>query len=194
MSDDQNQAQPTDGRRRGLNWQRIGAVAGGAVALLVAVGAWVVPEPLDLVCDLTGHRPPGCNDVPGDYLGEWTGTETCHFACVRSEYQLTLTIRRGQVDAPVVTSRSSAGESALCESSWVLKRAGDDALELYVEHSRFVGAKDHPGEPVGCPSDLTVWLHRTEQSALKVEIRSGSDDGLWVPPGTLLFTATLQKQ
>ncbi|MGK5740268.1 hypothetical protein [Micromonospora sp. URMC 103] len=197
MPDNRDPASRTDDRSR-PTWQRVVAVTGTVVALLVAIGAWLLPEPGSWVCDVTRDRAVGCNDVPNDFLGRWTGAETCHsmavFTCHQQEYALTLTISRGQTGEAVVTSRSESGGEPLCESSWTLETADDALLELHVERSRYVGAGDDDGTMSGCPGDLDVRLQLTEQRTLGLETRSGSRTIPLMPPGILLFSGVLHQR
>ncbi|MFF3852243.1 hypothetical protein [Micromonospora sp. NPDC002575] len=79
-----------------------------------------MPDSGDWICDKTDRRFVRCNDVPGDFLGTWTGEETCSgtilATCVHPKHTLTLTIRRAKQGQQAVETSSELDGRLLCRS------------------------------------------------------------------------------
>jgi hypothetical protein len=206
MQPDRDESAPADTTRRRPSWSwkqlaKIATAIGGVISLVVAVGAWLQPDLPGWICDVSQNRAIGCNKVPDDFLGRWTGPEKCHgdgltIDCVTDEAPVTLVIGRGRLNQKaVVTSTSDT-----CEVSWRLLSAKKNVLELRTEESRpvtlgKVDNPEYPGAPTGCPTGLSVTLRlNPADHTLQSQLRTGENPPVLVAPNVVLFTATLQKQ
>ncbi|WP_431976271.1 hypothetical protein [Micromonospora haikouensis] len=171
MSENDN-GTPGTGRRSRPPWEWI-AAAVSVTALLVSVGAWLMPDSGDWICDKTDRRFVRCNDVPADFLGTWTGEETCSgtilATCVHPKHTLTLTIRRAKQGQQAVETSSELDGRILCRSSWTLTEVGDGDGELYLhKHHTIDEGQGANGEPITCSEGLTATVTVTDPNALRV--------------------------
>jgi hypothetical protein len=168
---------------------------GGVLALVAAVGAWLTPNVQGPICAATGDRLIGCNDVPGELLGTWTGIERCvdssmAYNCT-ADSSSEVRVRRGLDEEIVVVSRTN-----VCTAEWTLESVHDGTISVHTERS--VPRQDSGAAPGGamrgCPVDLSATLSRTGDGTLRFDILSGSQTAPGLPPNLPMFTARLTRQ
>src|SRR5689334_11677550 len=117
----------------GMRWAgAVVAVAG----LLIGLGAWLLPDPGQRLCQLSGDRFSGCSDVPTAYIGRWTGTLTAVdygilFSPSQKEFSSTVTIQRARIDKGVAAREQ--GDASSCAQEWRLTSVREDSLSFHVD-------------------------------------------------------------
>lgn len=174
--------------------QRLGVIA-AVLALLIGLGAWLVPHPRSSLCHLTGRRGFGCNDVPGKYLGTWKGRvdmDPSAGSGIPSGID-SLSIHRAEKEQDAAEQRAvdwhdANGQQAGCSHVWKLARVLDDMIELTTDDANPAGSRTFNGAN-GCLDKLTLYVQRVGTDA--VEIRAV---GPLLGPGTYpKFKGTLYR-
>jgi hypothetical protein len=188
-------AMPSESRSRKRWAGAIVAVAG----LLIALGAWLLPDPGQRLCGLSGDRFSGCSDIPSAYIGRWTGTLTAVdygilYSPTKKEFPSTLTIQRARIDKGVAAHEQ--GDESSCAQEWRLTAVRDDSLSFHVDHT-------YPLDPAGltqgetmrrCTPDLSVMVKLVGADSLQVEITSGpATSPLILPAGLRIAHGTLRR-
>jgi hypothetical protein len=168
---------------------------GGALALVVAVGAWFSPDLQRSVCGATDARMIGCNQVPDKLVGTWTGTERCLSppisSCLFDDSDSVVTVTRGRAEDIVVSSRTTS-----CRAQWTLQSVQqNDVIDVHTERSTALDptAGATPGVVRGCPADLVATLSPNPDGTLQFTISSGPQTTLGLPPNIPMFTARLTR-
>ncbi|MFI6226361.1 hypothetical protein ACIBCR_03445 [Micromonospora echinospora] len=180
----EHEVERTAGQRNRPPWEWI-AAAVSVTALLVSLGAWLLPDSGGWICDKTDDRFVRCNDVPGEFVGTWTGEETCVGTflaqCVHPKHSLTLKIRRAKVGQQFVESMSELDGKLLCRSSWTLTEVGDGDREVFLrKHHTIDEGESATGEPITCSDGLTATVALTGPDAIRVDTKGTAitDTGL----------------
>jgi hypothetical protein len=171
------------------------AVAG----LLIALAAWLLPDPSERLCALSGDRFSGCSDIPSAYIGKWTGTLNAvdyglMYSPSQKEFASTLTIERARIDKGVAAREQ--GDENSCAQEWRLTSVREDSLSFHVDQT-------YPLNPSGltegsptrrCTPDLSVMVKLIGQDSLQVEITSGpATSPLLLPAGLRIAHGTLRR-
>jgi hypothetical protein len=167
--------------------------------LLIALGAWLLPDPAQRLCSVSGDRFSGCSDIPPAYLGRWTGTLTAVdygllFSPSQKEFASTVTIERARIDTGVAARERGDGNS--CAQEWRLTSVREDSLSFHVDQT-------YPLNPDGltegsptrrCTPDLSVMVKLVGGDQLQVEITSGpATSPLVLPAGLRIAHGTLRR-
>jgi hypothetical protein len=170
-----------------------------AAGLLIALGAWLLPDPAQRFCELSGDRFSGCSDIPPAYVGRWTGTLTAvdyglMYSPSQKEFASTLSIERARIDKGVAAREQ--GDEKSCAQEWRLTAVRDDSLSFHVDHT-------YPLNPSGltegsatrrCTPDLSVIVKLVGDDSLQVEITSGpATSPLLLPAGLRIAHGTLRR-
>ena len=175
---------------------------GAAIAiagLMIALGAWLLPDPAQRLCSLSGDRFSGCSDVPSAYIGQWTGTLTAVdygplFSPSKKEFASTLTIERGRIDKGIAAREQ--GDQTSCVGEWRLTAVRADSLSFHVDNSYPVdpGVLTDGSATRRCTPDLSVMVRLVGADALQVEITSGPGTSpMLLPAGLRIAHGTLRR-
>jgi hypothetical protein len=167
--------------------------------LLIALGAWLLPDPAQRLCGLSGDRFSGCSDIPPAYIGRWSGTLTAvdyglAFSPSQKEFPSTRSIQRARIDKGVAAREQ--GDETSCAQEWRLTAVREDSLSFHVNHT-------YPLNPSGltqgsatrrCTPDLSVIVKLVAGDSLQVEITSGPGTSpLLLPAGLRIAHGTLRR-
>jgi hypothetical protein len=170
----------------------------GVLALLAGMAAWLLPDPTRTVCGLSGHRFPGCNDVPDAYLGTWRGHVTMTLGGESGTDAVTIhraSVGEGKAadQRAVDWRRDGQGRDRGCSREWRLKSVRDDRMTFEVTET-------HPNDPTagtaeeGCLPDVTVEVRLVEDGTITITGYAGaSSNSLVARPGMALYQGTLHR-
>ncbi len=170
------------------------------VGLLIGLGAWLLPDPAERLCSLSGDRFSGCSDIPSAYLGTWSGTLTTVsypliYSPSRKEFPSTVTIVRARLDKGVAARER--GDQDSCAQEWRLTAVRDDSLSFHVDHSYPLnpgGLTQGPQSARRCTPDLSILVKLVDSASLQVEITSGpGTTPPLLPAGLRLAHGTLKR-
>jgi len=186
----------SSGSRPRVRWTGAAVAVAG---LLIALGAWLLPDPAQRMCALSGDRFSGCSDIPSDYVGRWTGTLTAvdHgplFTPSQEEFASTLTIQRARIDKGIAAREQ--GDKTSCAGEWRLTAVREDSLSFHVDHAYPLdpGVLTEGGATKRCTPDLSVIVKLLGKDSLQVEITSGPGTSpLLLPAGLRIAHGTLRR-
>jgi len=174
-------------------------VAIAVAGLLIALGAWLLPDPAQRLCSLSGDRFSGCSDIPPDYVGRWSGTLTAVdypllFSPSQKQFPSTLTIQRARLDKGIAAREQ--GDETSCAGEWRLTAVREDSLSFHIDHT-------YPLNPDvltdgsatrRCTPDLSVIVRLVGKDSLQVEITSGPGTSpMLLPAGLRIAHGTLRR-
>jgi hypothetical protein len=176
--------------------------AGAALAmagLLIALGAWLLPDPAQRLCELSGDRFSGCSDIPSGYIGKWTGTLNAVdygilYSPSKKEFPSTLTIQRARIDKGVAAREH--GDEASCAQEWRLTSVREDSLSFHVDQTYPIDPNvlTEGGSARRCTPDLSVIVKLAGSDSLQVEITSGPGTSpILLPAGLRIAFGTLRR-
>jgi len=178
-----------------MRWAGAIAVAG----LLIALGAWLLPNPAQRLCELSGDRFSGCSDIPSAYIGRWTGTLAAVdygilYSPSKKEFPSTVTIQRARVDKGVAAREQ--GDKTSCTQEWRLTAVREDSLSFHVDHTYPLdpGVLTEDSTTRRCTPDLSVMVKLVGDDSLQVEITSGPGTSpMLLPAGLRIAHGTLRR-